>query len=53
MRVLVDTSVWVDFFNQHPSPQAEMLARLLQDEMEILTCGIVIAGQGSRHRPDP
>lgn len=43
MRVLVDTSVWVDFFNRHPSPEAEALKRLIIDEVEILTCGVVAA----------
>lgn len=43
MRVLVDTSVWADFFNAQPSEEAELLARLLADEVEIVTCGVVIA----------
>jgi hypothetical protein len=32
MRVLVDTSVWVDFFNGHPSRQAATLAHFDPDE---------------------
>lgn len=47
MRVLVDTSVWIDFFNRQPGPEAEAevetLARLLEDEVEIVTCGVVVA----------
>lgn len=43
MRVLVDTSVWVDFFNRHPSPEADLLARLIEDEVELVTCGVVLA----------
>lgn len=43
MRVLVDTSAWVDFFNGHPSPQAEALARLIHEEADVLTCGVVAA----------
>jgi hypothetical protein len=35
MSVLVDTSVWADFFNGHPSPEAETLTRLIEDEVEI------------------
>ncbi len=31
MRILVDTSVWVDFFNGHPSPQAADLFRRLRE----------------------
>jgi hypothetical protein len=41
--VLVDTSVWVDFFNRHPSPEAGVLTRLIEDEAELVTCGVVIA----------
>ncbi len=43
MRVLVDTSVWIDFFNGHPSPEAETLAGLIEDEVELLTCGVIVA----------
>jgi len=43
MRVLVDTSAWVDFFNGHPSPQADALTRLIREEADVLTCGVVAA----------
>jgi hypothetical protein len=43
VRVLVDTSVWVDFVNGHPSPEADALAALLRDECDVLTCGVVAA----------
>jgi len=43
VRVLVDTSVWADFLNGAPMPEAERLARLIDDEVEIVTCGVVIA----------
>ena len=43
MRVLVDTSVWVDFLNGFPSPAADALAGLLQGDDEVCTCGIVVA----------
>ncbi len=51
MRVLVDTSVWVDFFNGHPSKQAEVLARLIREDADLLTCGLVVSEvlQGLRH----
>jgi predicted nucleic acid-binding protein len=41
MRILVDTSVWVDFFNGHPSRQAETLARLIRDDADLVTCGLI------------
>ena len=43
MKVLVDTSVWIDFFNGYPSPEAETLANLIAEREEIVTCGVVIA----------
>lgn len=43
MRVLVDTSVWIDFFNGRPGAAADALARLLDDEDEVLTCGLIVA----------
>ena len=43
MRVLVDTSAWVDFFNDFGSPEAEALASLIREEADILTCGVVVA----------
>ncbi|HET9766291.1 MAG TPA: PIN domain nuclease [Thermoanaerobaculia bacterium] len=43
MKVLVDTSVWADFLNDSSTPGAELLARLIEDEVEIVTCGVVIA----------
>lgn len=43
MRVLVDTSVWADFFNRHDSEEATTLAALLDEEHEIATCGVVLA----------
>lgn len=43
MRVLVDTSAWVDFFNGHSSPEAEALATLIREEADVLTCGVVVA----------
>ena len=43
MRVLVDTSVWVDFFNGHPSRQAETLAELIREEADLVTCGLIVS----------
>ncbi|MBM4353754.1 MAG: PIN domain nuclease [Deltaproteobacteria bacterium] len=43
MKVLVDTSVWADFANGHPSPEALVLQKLIEDEEEIATCGLVAA----------
>lgn len=43
MRVLVDTSAWVDFLNGFPSPAADALAELLRGDDDVCTCGIVVA----------
>ena len=52
MRVLVDTSVWVDFFNDFESPEAIKLAELIDDEEDLAVCGVVLAElfQGFRRR---
>lgn len=43
MRVLVDTSAWVDFLNGFPSAAADALAELLAGDDDACTCGIVVA----------
>jgi len=43
VRVLVDTSAWVDFLNGFPSPVADALAELLEGDDDVCTCGIVVA----------
>ena len=43
MRVLVDSSAWVDFLNGHPSPHRAALAGLIAEEHELCTCGVIVA----------
>ena len=52
MRVLVDTSAWVEFLNGHDSPERDAVIRLLSGEDEICTCGVIVAEvlQGLRQR---
>lgn len=40
--MLVDTSVWIDFFNGHASREADRLAQAISDHEPIVLCGIVI-----------
>ncbi len=40
--ILVDTSVWIDFLHGHSSAQAAFLARLIEEEENFCTCGIVL-----------
>jgi predicted nucleic acid-binding protein len=43
LKVLVDTSAWVDFLNGYPSPARQALVELIEGEDEVCTCGIVVA----------
>ncbi len=43
MRVLVDTSAWVDFLNGHDSPECKALSSLIEGEDELCTCGVIVA----------
>ena len=43
MKVLVDTSAWVDFLNGHDSPERAAVAELIAGEDDVCTCGIVVA----------
>lgn len=43
MRVLVDSSVWIDFLNGHESPQKAVLTELISQEADLCTCGVVVA----------
>ncbi len=52
LRILVDTSVWVDFLNGYPSPEQTTLAVLLAQDHDLCTCGVVIAEVFQRLRRD-
>ena len=43
MSILVDTSVWIDFANGLATPEADLLASSIQQEEQIVTCGVVVA----------
>ena len=40
--VLVDTPAWIDFLNDHPSQEADGLARLLAGADDPATCGMIV-----------
>ena len=42
MKVLVDTSAWVDFLNEYESAAAMALAELLEGQDDVCTCGLVV-----------
>ncbi len=43
MRVLVDTSMWADFFNGHETEETAALAEYIASDVDIATCGLVVA----------
>jgi predicted nucleic acid-binding protein len=42
VRVLIDSSAWVEFLNGSPSPTSDAVSKLLGAETEICTCGLVV-----------
>ena len=42
MKVLVDTTVWIDFFRGTPSPKVTRLEDLIQQREDICCCGFVL-----------
>ncbi len=40
--ILVDTSVWIDFFRGHSSPEANRLTRALEAEEDLCICGLIL-----------
>jgi predicted nucleic acid-binding protein len=39
--VLVDSSVWIDFFNHRSNPQTDFLETLVNQEKDLCVCGII------------
>jgi predicted nucleic acid-binding protein len=52
--VLIDTTVWIDFFAAKSTPEVAELERLLNEEEDICTCGIILTEvlQGIRQDED-
>jgi predicted nucleic acid-binding protein len=42
LRILIDTSVWIDFFRGEPSPEQEILKACLDQREYIATSGIIV-----------
>jgi predicted nucleic acid-binding protein len=42
MMVLIDTTVWIDFFAGRQLPHAAILERLIKDREDICICGIIL-----------
>lgn len=43
MRVLIDTSAWVEYLNGRSSVEAALVTRLIESTHEICTCGVIVA----------
>jgi predicted nucleic acid-binding protein len=43
MRLLVDSTVWIDFFGGKKTAQTEKLAQCVQNRDDICCCGFVVA----------
>lgn len=42
MMVLVDTTVWIDFFSAHSYPHVKTLENLIINREDICICGIIL-----------
>ena len=43
MKILIDTSAWIDFFNGYESPERRTVAELVAGAEELCTCGVIVA----------
>lgn len=43
MRVLVDSSVWIDFLRNKATPQTDKLIELINEREDLCVCGFVLA----------
>ena len=52
--VLVDTTVWIDFFADRNEPHVAMLQKLIENEEDLSLCGVILAEvlQGIRSDTD-
>ena len=40
--ILIDTSIWINYFRNSPHPYVALVDRLIQKNEEIATCGVVL-----------
>jgi hypothetical protein len=54
LMVLVDTTVWIDFFTGRNEPHAAMLQELIENEEDLSICGVILTEvlQGIRSDAD-
>ncbi|MGD9209825.1 MAG: hypothetical protein PVI90_03570 [Desulfobacteraceae bacterium] len=44
MMVFMEISVWIDFFNNYESREPKTLVNLIEQEIELVSCGVITAG---------
>ena len=42
MMVLIDTTVWIDFFSANSHPHVEALEKLIAEREDICLCGVIL-----------
>jgi len=42
VRVLVDSTVWIDFLKNKETPETEKLVELIQDRADLCICGFIL-----------
>jgi predicted nucleic acid-binding protein len=42
MMMLVDTTVWIDFFKGNSTPQVEKLESLIENDEDLCLCGVIL-----------
>jgi predicted nucleic acid-binding protein len=47
MMVLIDTTVWIDFFAGRQLPHVAVLESLIKKREDICICGIILTQRGS------
>lgn len=54
MKVLVDSTVWIDFFRGRETVQTKKLEKCIHDREDLCSCGFVLAEvlQGVRDEPE-
>ena len=53
-EVLIDSTVWIDFFHDRPTPHVVALQELIENDEDLCLCGVILAEvlQGIRSDAD-
>jgi len=42
LMVLIDTTVWIDFFGNRPQPHVAALQGMIEDDEDLCVCGLIL-----------